>query len=379
LMRFVPYIGSFIAAFFPLVLAIAIDPGWTMVWLTAALFIVTEPLAGHVIEPLLYGQHTGLSPAAIVVSSLFWTILWGPIGLLLATPLTVCLVVLGKHIEALQFIDVLLGDEPALEPHERFYQRVLAGDATEAADQAEKELKDAPLSTYYDTVAMKALLLAQADAAHGKLSRDKQLQICDTIEEIVDDLSDYSDEVPSGVDEATQAKPPPPPVISRGQMTDDWQMPYPVLCIASRSALDEAASIMLSQVLEKHGVAAWVQPFADVATTRGFKVDVKDPHLVCLSYFGAAAKPAHVRYMIRRLRRMMPRVKFLACFWMLGDDRDKVEEWVQAVGADFGATSLAEAAAVVVDQALGPRGQGDTNIVDLRKRKTLPETPASGS
>jgi predicted PurR-regulated permease PerM len=378
LMRFVPYIGSFIAAFFPLVLAIAIDPGWTMVLLTAALFIVTEPIAGHAVEPLLYGQHTGLSPVAIVVSSLFWTILWGPIGLLLATPLTVCLVVLGKHIGALQFIDVLLGDEPALEPEERFYQRVLAGDATEAADQAEKDLKDTSLSTYYDTVAMKALLLAQADAAHGKLSQDKQLQIRDTIEEIVEDLSDYADEVPPKVDEAAHATPP-LPVISRGQMPDDWQMPFPVLCIASRSALDEAASIMLAQVLEKHGIAARVQPFVDVATTRGFKVDVIDAQLVCLSYFGAAAKPAHVRYLIRRLKRVMPRAKFLACFWMLGDDRGKVEEWVQAVGADFGATSLAEAAAVVVDQALGPRGQGDTNIVDLRKRKTLPETPASGS
>jgi predicted PurR-regulated permease PerM len=376
LMRFVPYIGPFIAAFFPLVLAVAIDPGWSMVWLTAALFIVTEPIAGHVVEPLLYGQHTGLSPVAIVVSSLFWTILWGPIGLLLATPLTVCLVVLGKHIEALQFIDILLGDEPALEPEERFYQRVLAGDATEAADHAEKELKTTSLSAYYDTVAMKALLLAQTDAAHRKLSKDKQLQIRDTIEEIVDDLSEYSDEVPPEAEQAAHAKVPLPPVISRGQMPDDWQMPYPVLCIASRSALDEAASTMLAQVLEKHGVAAWVQPFTDVATTRGFKVDVTDAYLVCLSYFGAATKPAHVRYLIRRLRRVMPRAKFLACFWMLGDDRDKVEEWVQAVGADFGATSLAEAVTIVVDQARSREKQTDTSIVEPRK-PPLEETPVA--
>ena len=141
LMRFVPFIGGIIAAFFPILLAAAVDPGWTMVLATAGLFLVAEPIAGHVIEPLLYGQHTGLSPVAIVISTLFWTLLWGPIGLLLATPLTVCLVVLGRHIEALQFIEVLLGDEPALEPHERFYQRLLAGDDTEAADMAETELK----------------------------------------------------------------------------------------------------------------------------------------------------------------------------------------------------------------------------------------------
>jgi predicted PurR-regulated permease PerM len=136
LMRFVPFVGIVIAVFFPLLLAAAVDPGWTMVLATAALFAVAEPVAGHVIEPILYGQHTGLSPVAIVVSTLFWALLWGPIGLLLATPLTVCLVVLGRHIEALEFIEVLLGDEPALEPEERFYQRLLAGDATEAADQA---------------------------------------------------------------------------------------------------------------------------------------------------------------------------------------------------------------------------------------------------
>ena len=196
LMRFVPFIGGIIAAFFPIALAAAVDPGWTMVMATAGLFLLAEPIAGHVIEPLLYGQHTGLSPVAIVISTLFWTLLWGPIGLLLATPLTVCLVVLGTHIEALQFIEVLLGDEPALEPEERFYQRLLAGDDTEAADMAEKQLKNQSLSAYYDAVPMRALALAQTGAAQGKLPHDKQLAVRDTIEEVVDDLSDYTDQTP---------------------------------------------------------------------------------------------------------------------------------------------------------------------------------------
>ena len=207
LMRFVPFIGSIIAAFFPIALAAAVDPGWSMAIATAGLFLVAEPIAGHVIEPLLYGQHTGLSPVAIVISTLFWTLLWGPIGLLLATPLTVCLVVLGKHIEALQFIDVLLGDEPALEPHERFYQRLLAGDDTEAADMAERQLKKQRLSACYDAVAMPALALAQTDAAQGKLSHDKQLEICDTVEEVVEDLSDHEDQEPEGSDEIARGTP----------------------------------------------------------------------------------------------------------------------------------------------------------------------------
>jgi hypothetical protein len=134
-----------------------------------------------------------LSPVAIVISTLFWTMLWGPIGLLLATPLTVCLVVLGTHVKALEFIEVILGDEPALEPEEKFYQRLLAGDDTEAAEMAEKQLRKQRLATYYDAIPMRALALAQTDAAHGKLSHENQLDLCDTIEEVAEDLSEYED------------------------------------------------------------------------------------------------------------------------------------------------------------------------------------------
>ena len=325
LMRFVPFVGSIIAAFFPIALAAAVDPGWTMVLATAALFLVAEPLAGQVIEPVLYGHHTGLSPVAIVVSTLFWALLWGPIGLLLATPLTVCLVVLGRHIEALEFIEVLLGDEPALEPEERFYQRLLAGDATEAADQAEKQLKEQSLSAYYDSVPMKALALAQADAAHGKLAADKQLAMRDTMAEIVDDLADHADEAP----EPKEGEPASLliPVLSNEELRPDWQVDHPVLCIASRSPLDEAAATMLAQLLEKHGLPARVQPFADVASAKALKVDAPDAPLVCLSYFGAVGNPAHVRFLIRRLKRLMPNAKFLAGYWLLGEDPEKGEDW----------------------------------------------------
>ena len=353
LMRFVPFVGSIIAMVFPTLLAAAVDPGWSMVMATAILFIVLEPLAGHVIEPVLYGHHTGLSPVAIVVATLFWTVLWGAVGLLLATPLTVCLVVLGRHIEALQFVEVLLGDEPTLEPEERFYQRLLAGDATEAADQAEQALKEQSLSAYYDAVPMMALALAQSDAAQGKLGREKQLEIRDTIEEIVDDLGDYSDAVEQGTLTSVEI-----PVVSKGRMADEWQVPYPVLCVASRSALDEAACSMLAQLLDKHGIKAWVQPFADVASAKHFKVDTVDAPLVCLSYFGAVSKPAHVRFLVRRLRRVMS-AKLLACFWMLGEDRDKAEDWRAAVGAQLVATSLTEALRICVQESVQTQVQSN--------------------
>ena len=141
-LRFVPYIGAVIAAAFPLALAVAVDPGWWMLIWTLALFLVVEPIVGHVVEPMVYGHSTGLSPVAVVAAATFWTALWGPIGLVLATPLTVCLVVLGRHVERLAFLDVMFGDRPALSPPEIFYQRMLAGDPAEAAEKAEEFLKE---------------------------------------------------------------------------------------------------------------------------------------------------------------------------------------------------------------------------------------------
>jgi len=129
LLRFVPYIGPFIAAGFPMALAAAIDPGWGMALETLALFLIVEPIIGQAVEPWLYGHNTGISPIAVVISATFWTWLWGPVGLVLSTPLTVCLVVLGRHVERLAFLDVIFGDEPPLTPVENFYQRMLAGDA----------------------------------------------------------------------------------------------------------------------------------------------------------------------------------------------------------------------------------------------------------
>ena len=340
LMRFVPFIGSLIAAFFPIAVAAGADPGWTMALLTGALFMVAEPVAGQIVEPLVYGQRTGLSPVAVVLSTLFWTLLWGPIGLLLATPLTVCLVVLGKHIDGLNFIDILLGDEPPLLPEERFYQRLLAGDATDAAEQAEGELKTQSLSAYYDTIPMRALVLAQTDAAEGKLTSEKQSNIRDTMDEIVEDLMDYPDADPTAEKATDQSDASdttsPPPVAGQ------------VLCVASRSSLDEAACAMLSQILEKRGLPATVQPAETVRAAKPIRMDVPDAQLVCLSYFGAMSKPAHVRYQIRRLKRMLPRARFLACFWMLGEEASKLEEWKAAVGADFVATSLDQAAQICV-------------------------------
>src|SRR3981081_952077 len=205
-LRFVPYIGAAIAAAFPLALAVAVDPTWSMRLWTLPLFLIVEPIVGHVIEPMVYGHSTGLSPVAVVASATFWTALWGPIGLVLATPLTVCLVVLGRHVERLEFLDVMFGDRPALSPPEIFYQRMLSGDADEASEKAEEFLKERSLSSYYDEVALKGLQLAQADAERGALSPDRLTKIRDAVGEFVSNLSDGEDRPPAKINATTDAE-----------------------------------------------------------------------------------------------------------------------------------------------------------------------------
>ena len=195
-LRFVPYIGAFLAASFPIALAVAVDPGWSMALITTALFLVVEPLIGQVIEPLVYGHSTGLTPVAVIIAATFWTWLWGPIGLLLSTPLTVCLGVLGRHIPWLHFLDVMIGDDPPLSPAQSFYQRALAADIDEAVDQAVEILPRRSLSYVYDKVVLKALHLAQIDFRRGLLDPKHVEQMNEAVHELIADTIDYEDITP---------------------------------------------------------------------------------------------------------------------------------------------------------------------------------------
>src|SRR6185437_1625532 len=160
-------------AVLPVTLAAAVEPGWSMVAWTAGLFLVVEGLTGQVVEPLIYGNSTGLSPFSVVVAAIFWSWVWGPTGLILSTPLTLCLVVVGRHVKRLEFLDVMLGDRAPLTPVEIFYQRLLAGDPDEAQDQAERVLRTVSLSTYYDGVALEGLRRATEDVRRNAIDRDQ--------------------------------------------------------------------------------------------------------------------------------------------------------------------------------------------------------------
>jgi predicted PurR-regulated permease PerM len=360
-LRFVPYIGAAIAALFPLALAVAVDPGWSMVLWTLALFIVVEPIVGHVIEPMVYGHSTGLSPVAVVASATFWTALWGPVGLVLATPLTVCLVVLGRHVERLEFLDIMLGDRPALSPPEIFYQRMLAGDPTEASEKAEEFLKERSLSSYYDEVALKGLQLAQADAERGALNQERLTKIRDAAGEFASNLSDQEDRVPPQENATTDAEATSAvesvaadapyenlPVLSKQDLPADWQGEHPVLCVAGRSLIDEAAAIMLGQLSTAHGLPARVEAAEVLSTTNIFRLETTGVAIVCLVYLDAGG-PAHMRYSVRRLRRKLPRAVIVLVCAASEIDRAALQQLGDGAKADLVAASLGEAVQLCIE------------------------------
>jgi predicted PurR-regulated permease PerM len=362
-LRFVPYIGSVISAAFPLALAVAVDPGWSMLIWTAVLFFVIEPAVGQVLEPMVYGRTTGLSPVAVVVSATFWTALWGPIGLILATPLTVCMVVLGRHVERLAFLDVMFGDRPALSPPEIFYQRMLVGDPTEAADKAEEFLKERSLSSYYDDVALEGLRLAQSDLDRGALDGARLLKIRDTVFEFADDLSEQQDYKPPGKQstedtEAGAAIDAVPedsmhanlPVLSQSALAADWQGEKPILCVAGRTLLDEAAGIMVSQLFTVHGLPARVEGPEALATANLFRLETAGVRLVCLSYLDTA-NIAHIRYAVRRLRRKLPLATIMVGCWTSHADPDRLDALRDGAKADLFCSSFREAVQLCIDTA----------------------------
>jgi predicted PurR-regulated permease PerM len=364
IMRFVPYIGSFLAGAVPVLLAAAVDPGWSMALWTLALFAISEPVMGHVIEPLVYGQSTGLSPFAIVVATIFWTWLWGPIGLLLATPVTLCLVVLGRHVERLEFLDVLFGDRPALSPVENFYQRMLAGDPDEALEHAEQLLKERSLSSYYDEVALKALQMAAGDAERGVLNPGQLARIKACVNGLVHDLASFDDvdpappegeEDPAGetLSEKTLPKEPALPELAPPayELPEQWRGEAPVMCIAGRGPLDEASSAMLAQLLQKHGLDARVVPHDAVSRSNIIGLDVEDVAMVCISYLDISGNPAHLRYLLKRLRQRLPEAPILVGLWPADDAILTNEDLRAAVGADHYVTNLREAVAACVGEA----------------------------
>jgi predicted PurR-regulated permease PerM len=331
ILRFVPYVGVPLAAAVPVILSLAVDPGWSKVFWTAGLYLVFEAITGQLVEPLLYGKTAGLSPIAVVAAATFWTWVWGPVGLLLSTPLTLCLAVLGRHVEHLRFLDVLLGNLPPLAHEESFYLCMLAGDPDDAAHQAEAFLKEHSLGDYYD-IALKALALAQVDADRGVLDAQRCNGVKELIDGLVQNLSDHQESV------ALATAPDQPPEAPT--LPAEWSG-QPVLCVAGRSVLDEAAALLLVDLLGKRGVGARMV-LADQASSANIqRLDGSGIRFICLSYVepGSGTK-AH--YLMRRLRRRFPDARAIAGFWGLSGDNSRFLDAVSTTGCDV-VTTLGEA------------------------------------
>lgn len=339
LMRFVPFVGTPIAVLPPLLLALAVDPGWSLALWVLGLFLISEPLMGQVFEPLLYGHSTGLSPLSVIVSATLWAFLWGPIGLLLAVPLTVCLVVLGRHVERLGFLEVMLGDRPPLRPEESFYQRALEGDADGLVAQARRQLRagnGATLASYVDEVALRGLALAQADWSREVLEPKRVEAFRRQVEVLFDDLVNTQGSLPGADSSASVAVVP-----------EAWRREGAVLCIAGQGPFDDLAAAMAAQVLRGHGFGARAEPNAALEAARiEQQLDPARVRLCCLSVLEGGSSAASVRYFLRRLRRHLPGARTVIALWHAGSDSPMLPALRAEGQGEIIVTSVGEAVAL---------------------------------
>ncbi|MCL2428552.1 MAG: AI-2E family transporter [Alphaproteobacteria bacterium] len=344
-LRFIPFIGPVLGLIFPLVLAISVGSGWSMAVWTAALFIVLEGITGQVIEPIFEGHTTGLSPVAIVVTATFWAWLWGPVGLVLATPLTVILVVLGRHFEFLKFFDVLFGDEPALSEPQVFYQRMLARDPVEAIEHAKGFMGTRSLSKYCDEVALPGLTLAHNDAERGALDMHNMENLRATVEHLFADIAHEHRLLRCPPNEAAGRV----PVIQPHQMAPNWLCEGSFVSIGAYSALDEAAASVIATLARAHGLMARTEKPGALSATQLGNLDLSNAALICLSCVGSN-KAAHINYAARRIKSKAPHAKLLLGVWTATDD-ETLATLQSAVNADYATRSFHETLLIVLNEA----------------------------
>ena len=330
-LRFVPYVGPWIAALMPIAISLAVFDGWVQPGLILVLFIINELVSNNVIEPWLYGSSTGISTIGILASAVFWAWIWGPVGLVMATPLTVCLTVLGSYVPQLAFLKTMLSDEDVLPPKSRFYQRLLALDAEEATEVAEEFLAASSLTELYDVVILPALSLAEQDRHHGALDEEKQRFVHQATREIVEELGERVGNVAGEADGAPVAV----PAVDLAGKTPT------VLCLPARDEADEIVGLMLTQLLEQRELPR-------VASTHILsgemmeQIAVESIQIVCISALPPMAA-AHARYLSKRLRPKFPQLRLIVGLWQTGSITKKTHERVTATGIDKLVTTLSEA------------------------------------
>ena len=325
-LRFIPYVGPLIAAGAPILISLAALPGWERPLYVIGLFVVIELFTNMVLETLLYAGAAGVSQVALLVAVAFWTWLWGPIGLLLATPLTVCLVVVGKHVPGFEFVATLMADTPPLETNVRYYQRILARDAAEAADILEAHASEHGSLSVFDGLMLPALTSAERDRMDGRLSSEEEAAVIEMTRELLDDAA------------LLIGKSPPPATNDRAsaESTSTTVLAYP-----AGGDADLLALRMLTQLVSDLPLVIDIRSTRMLASELVNEVRRSGVRIVCIADLPPSA-PSKTRYLVRRLRSALPDLKILVGRWGPSEFIDEALEPLSSAGADFVGTTLSE-------------------------------------
>lgn len=306
ILRFVPYVGTLMSSVFPIIIAVAIGDGWSLAVMTAGIVVVAEIIVGQVLEPLFFGKMTGLSPVAIVASAAFWAALWGPIGLILATPMTIGLLVIGRNIESLDFFEVLLGSEPVLKSDHAFYQRLLASDPVEAAELADEYVRVERFDEFLNKVAIPGLMLANNDQLRGVLSVVRQTAIAHTFSEVLDEVVVNDD--------------------------DNGDNPPTVLLVSAHGPLNFAATLAFSALLKTKNVPHQMLPQDAIAPGRFPKIDMSKLESLYLCYLTSPSE-AKYSYLLRRISSFSKDARVISVAWSTDADHVQMQSPASVVSA----------------------------------------------
>jgi predicted PurR-regulated permease PerM len=338
ILRFIPFFGAIIAAMIPVIVAFAISSGWSTPIFTLALFISLDLIIGHIIEPLFAGSATGISPLALIVSAVFWTLLWGPIGLLLSTPLTVCIVVMGRHIPKLAFLSVILGNEEALALYEECYQRLIAIETSEVSILINNHLKSNALTNVFDSIFIPILSAAETDRRNELLEDDQIAFLHQNIQEILSDIRNQKELIVIPVSKVNTN----PPVSETTEATDTPKE-FKVLCIPAAYEREELASIMLMEILSRLSFNAEVlSKYNKEDILAAIKVGGYDA--VCVSLV-APYPITQARNLCAEIRSAMPETKLILGLWGMIGNSFGIEKKLKSNKADSIVSSLTEAVA----------------------------------
>jgi len=362
-LRFIPYIGEWIAAALPIALSFAISTDWTIPLMTIALFAGLEFFSSNVMEPLLYGRNTGVSTVGVFVAAIFWMWLWGPVGLILATPLTVCILVVGKHIPNFWFFETLLGSDPVFEPKTRVYQRLLAGDQDEAEKLVNHFLKREPLVDVYDSLIVPTIVINEKHWQQEELCEEKYRYIMRCLSEMIQDYGDRPQTVPA-TDEASESS---EQDENAHHVASDLAPPLNILCLPARTESDGLTALMLAQVLKTPETCVRAVPI------ESFECDLADWIVTYKAkvIFVCATPPAsvmHARDLCKQIRDTLPDVKLIVGLW---DTSDALDATTERFGHDaVVVVTMAEAEEQIRQLLAAPNATMDLPAQSERERTT---------